>query len=67
MTHTVEESKLRTLFEESVRRFLAGDDESEEEEEERNPMKKEALVSPPITSIGFNRPPTPEKLALINM
>ena len=30
-------------------------------------MKKEALVSPPITSIGFNRPPTPEKLALINM
>ena len=30
-------------------------------------MKKEALVSLPITSIGFNRPPTPEKLALINM
>ena len=67
MTHTAEEAKLRTLFEESVRRFLAGDDDSEEEEEEQKPMKKEALVSHPITSIGFNRPTTPEKRALINM
>ena len=65
MTHTVESLALK--IRESVSKFLAGHDESEEEEEDRNSMNSEALVSLPITSIGFNRLSTPENLASINM
>lgn len=67
MTHTVEVYLLTQKIEQSVSKFLAGDDESEEEEEERNPMIKEALVSLPITSIGSNQLCTLGNLESLNM
>ena len=65
MTHTVESLALKIT--QSVKRFLDGYEESDEEEEDRIPMKREALVSLPITSIGFNELTMPENIVSIYM